>query len=182
MTKPPADWVKPRVKIRYLIQSETLSARKVGGRWVINSDDLPLSDGQQQAVARKEQQLRHAVEDGLGLPDSATRSPRYSVRDLKAFQIALPIYQQAMQQLGTEHSATHHLHQVLQQLSIGCHRFEQRQKSEAYRQARDTASLAVCELILCGNDETHTLSQTLEQELMAALAGLLRRLDKGQSK
>ena len=32
-------------QIRYLIQSERLSAKKVGGRWVIESKDFPLSEG-----------------------------------------------------------------------------------------------------------------------------------------
>jgi excisionase family DNA binding protein len=169
-------------QVRYLIQSQRLPARKVGGRWVVESGDLPLSAGQRQAVARKERQLRAAVEEGLGLLDGNERAPRYSIRDLKAFQVALPIYRQANDHLGAEHPVTEALHQVLEYLSLGCHRFEHRQKAEAYRQARDAASLAVCELILCGAAEADAMIQALEQDLMATFAGLLRRVERGHSR
>jgi hypothetical protein len=39
-------------QIRYLIQTGGLAARKEGGRWVIDSADLPLSAGQRQAAGR----------------------------------------------------------------------------------------------------------------------------------
>ena len=38
-------------QVRYLIQSERLPARKVGGRWVIESENLPLSEGQEKAIS-----------------------------------------------------------------------------------------------------------------------------------
>ena len=131
-------------QVRYMIQSERLPARKVGGRWVIESENLPLSEGQEKAIARKERQLRAAVEEGLGLGEEGERPSRYSLRDLKAFQIALPIYHQTCEVLGIEHAATVALHQFLGHLSRGCHRFERRQKAEAYNLARDAASAAVC--------------------------------------
>ncbi len=165
-------------QIRYLIQQERLKAQKVGGRWVIDSEDLPLSQAQTQAVERKERQLRAAVEKGLDLPAESERQPRYSVRDLKAFQLALPIQRKALEQFGAEHPVTLSLRQVLEQLALGCHRFEYRDKAEAYRQARDAASLAVCELVLCASQEADELLTGIEQELMAALAGLLRRVER----
>jgi len=67
---------------------------------------------------------------------------------------------------------------VLEELTRGCHRFEPGEKADAYRQARDAASLAIVELLLCENAEADQLVIQLEQELMAALAGLLRRLDQ----
>jgi len=165
-------------QVRYLIETNSLPAEKSGKRWVIDSENLPLSEGQQRAVDRKERQLRAAVEEGLGLSDSEERKPRYSVRDLKAFQIALPIQRRAVEHLGGDHPATLALHQVLEYLARGCHRFEHSDKAEAYRQARDAASFAVCELVLCGSKEADELIVTIEQELMAALAGLLRRLER----
>ena len=164
-------------QIRYLIDNNRLPAEKSSGRWVIDDANLPLSEGQQQAVERKERQLRAAVEEGLGLSDAGERKARYSVRDLKAFQIALPVQRQAVERLGADHPATAALRQVLECLARGCHRFEHGAKAEAYRQARDAASLAVCELVMCGSPESNELVVSIEQELMAALAGLLRRLD-----
>ncbi len=97
---------KSRRQLRYLIKSKRLPARKFAGRWVIDSKDLQLSEGQTRAVERRERQLRAVVEEGLGLPDAGERRPRYSVRDLKAFQIALPIHTRAAKDLGEDHPAT----------------------------------------------------------------------------
>ncbi len=169
-------------QIRYLIQSERLAAKKVGGRWVIESKDLPLSDGQRKTLDRKERQLRHAVEEGLGLAESEQRPPRFSVCDLKAFQIALPLYREILASLGAEHAAGVALRETLDCLSRGCHRYELRDKAEAYRSARDAASLAACELVLSDNEASEAMLQTLEQDLMAALAGLIRRTERKRSR
>lgn len=165
-------------QVRYLIKMKRLTARKFAGRWVIESEDLPLSEPQVRAVERKERQLRAAVEQGLGLPDESERPPRYSVRDLKAFQVALPIQRKAADRLGAEHPATVELRHALECLTRGCHRFEHSDKAEAYRQARDAASQAVCELVLSENADADALVTHIEQDLMAALAGLLRRVDR----
>jgi excisionase family DNA binding protein len=168
---------KSERQIRYLIQAGQIEARKLGGRWVIDSAALPLSTGQERAQERKARQLRAAVEEGLGLDKEATPA-RFSVRDLKAFQLALPIHQAAIEALGAEHPVAEALHTALVELSRGCHRFEASDKANAYRAARDAASLAVCELLLSDSPAATALVDRIEQELMAALAGLLRRLER----
>ncbi len=125
-------------QVRYLIQKGWLRANKSGGRWLIEAADLPLSEPQRAAVGRRERALRSAVERGLGLEDSA--SERYSVRDLKAFQIALPLYQQGSELFGANHVAVGALHRVLVLLAQGCHRFNRDDKAASYRSARDAAS------------------------------------------
>jgi excisionase family DNA binding protein len=163
-------------QVRYMIANGTLRAHKIKGRWRIDDADLPRSDARQQTETRKQRQLRAAVERGLEL-DTAPRSARYSVGDLKAHQIASPLHQRAVAELGDDHPATRALRRVLEQLALGCHRFHGDDKAEAYSSARDAASLAVCELLIVGTDAGQSISQAIEQELMAALAGLLRRLD-----
>ncbi len=163
-------------QVRYMINAGRLEAAKFGGRWMIDSDHLDLSEAQQQAVERKERRLRAAVEEGLGLPEKGKR--RYSVRDLKAVQIALPLHRQAAEVLGADHPATGALRLALEHLARGCHRFDRSEKAAAYRDARDAASAAVCELLLSEGETAETLVTAIEQELMAALAGLLRRLDR----
>ena len=165
-------------QIRYLIQTSRLKARKFAGAWVIESEDLPLSEGQAKALDRRERQFRAAVETALELPAESERPPRYSVRDLKAFQVALPIHRAAVDQLGAAHPAACALRLVLENLARGCHRYERADKADAYRAARDAASLAVCELVLLASPEGDALITALEQELMGALAGLLRRVDR----
>jgi hypothetical protein len=94
------------------------------------------------------------------------------VRDLKAFQIALPLYRQASELLGAEHAAVSALREGLVLLARGCHRYGHDDKADAYRNARDAASLAVCELLLTGSEESEPLIQGIEQDLMAAFSGL----------
>lgn len=175
-------------QIRYMIQEKRLVARKVAGRWFVSlppaspqTESTPaaapaadLTD-RERAQARKATRLRTAVEDALEL---GTAPRRYSLRDLKAFQLALPLYQKALAAVGGEHAATRALRQVLEELARGCHRFDGASKAESYRAARDAASLAVCELLLVPLPGSERLVESIEQELMAALAGLLRRLDR----
>jgi len=52
-------------QVRYLIQTGRLKADKVGGRWMVSAQELPLSDGQRAAIDRRERQLHAAVEEGL---------------------------------------------------------------------------------------------------------------------
>ncbi|MCB9763611.1 MAG: helix-turn-helix domain-containing protein [Alphaproteobacteria bacterium] len=66
-------------QIRTLIQTGRLPAHKDGSRWVIRSEDLPLSEGQRRAKARKKRLLRAVVDDAL---DTQPEKTRYSVRDI----------------------------------------------------------------------------------------------------
>ncbi len=163
-------------QVRYLIQKGELTASKSGGRWQIDSTDLQLTGGQKTAKDRKAGALRRRVDEALDVPQKLPR--RYSVTDLKAFQLALPLYQESSDELGDDHSATVELRRVLHLLTQGCHRYEHSQKADAYRAARDAASAAVCELVLAGEDAAQEIRQHIEQDLMAALAGLLRRLER----
>lgn len=165
-------------QIRYLIQEHRLPAKKVAGRWVIELAELPLEPEHQKAQQRKQERLRSAVEAALELPPSPAGGRRYSLGDLKAFQLGRPLYQDAHDRLGADHAATQALRRALEHLARGCHRFEGSEKAAEYSAARDEASLAVCALLIAPPAQTEALVLGIEQELMAALAGLLRRLDR----
>ena len=162
-------------QVRYMIQQGSLPAKKVRGRLMIDSGDLPKSEGRKAAEERKQRQLRGLVDDALELPAKLPR--RYSVLDLKAFQICLPLFRRAEADLGAEHPATAELRRVLELLAQGCHRYERRAKAAAYGEARDAASLAVCELVLDGSEAAAEIRDAVEQDLMASFAGLLRRAE-----
>src|SRR5262249_12037713 len=119
--------------------------------------------------------LRAAVEEALDLTEDDLKS-RYSVRDLKAFQIALPIYRKLCEELSDTHPAVQALRRVLEHLCRGCHRFARAEKAETYHASRDAASLVVCGLVLADSPAVEPLIHALEQELMAALAGRERSL------
>jgi len=169
-----------RRQVLYAIRTGKLPAEKLAGRWFIESAELDLRSPQKEGAERKRRALRAAVEEALDLAPSDREGRRYSVLDLKAFQVALPIYREAGQALGEEHAAARALRRVLEQLARGYHRFEGAEKAEAYRQARDDASLATCELLLAGSAQGERLMEQVERELMPAFAGLLRRTDRRQ--
>lgn len=157
-------------QVRYLIKQGRLRARKHGTSWLIDSADLPKSEAQAEAALAQQTQLRAAVEEALELPRGERRRG-YSFTQLRASQIALPLYRTASTTLGSEHPATRALHAVIEQLARGCHRFGRPEKSEAYRAARDEASRAACSLAVASEASATPLLETVEHELMAALVG-----------
>ncbi len=166
---------KTRRQLVYLIEQGRLPAEKVGARWYVESSALEQDPATQQRLQAKQAHLREAVEDAL-LP--AKGKKRYSLQDLKAFQIAHRIFQGLRSHPGEDHVATRHLRECLAHLAQGCHRYGRGEKANSYRAARDAASLAVLELILCQDPASTGTISALEQDLMSALAGLLRRVDR----
>lgn len=162
-------------QVRYLIKTGKLRARKIGTTWVVESGDLPRSPEQLEVAAQKIERLREVVDVALDPTHSSLR--RYSVRDLRATQLVLPLLQSCARELGGEHPATRSLQRVLEHLSRGCHRFRRAEKADAYREARDEASRTVCALLLAETPAAVAIVDGIEQELMAALAGLLRRCE-----
>jgi excisionase family DNA binding protein len=168
---------KTRRQVQYLILQGRLPATKVGGRWYVESTDLEADPAAGQRAQQRQGQLQAAVEDAL---QPGRKARRYSLRDLKAFQIMLPLYAR-LRQTGAAAPAIQYLKTALEQLAQGCHRFGRSEKTSAYRAARDAASLAVLELLL-DDDRTHEeVITALEDDFMAALAGLLRRVDRSRS-
>jgi hypothetical protein len=160
-----------------MIRQGRLPAEKLAGRWFIDSEDLPMSENQRRARERKQQKLKDTVEQALDL-DGEETGKQYSVYDLKAFQIGLPFYRKVRSEIGEVHAAVAPLHRMLEQLCRGCHRYTNVDKAECYHAARDEASIAICELIVTQNESAGELISSLEQELMPAFAGLLRKYDK----
>ncbi len=168
-------------QVRYLITQGKVRAEKRAGRWMVDLDSLPRTDGQEQAKTRRREALRDAVDETLGTKETNEETRRrYSVRDLKAFQVAQPLHARIERNMGSEHPATQAIRRSLEHLSRGCHRFAREEKAVSYREARDAASQALCALLLDdGNlEQTSDLADLLEQELMPAFAGILRRIER----
>ena len=131
-----------------------------------------MSPGQRQAERRRADHLRDAAATVL---DRDAPRPRYSMRDLRAFSTLRDIWRQGGAELPTQHPARTQLRQALDQLAIGCHRFEHQDKGAAYHAARDALSLSACALLL-DDDQTHEqLAARIEDEAIPAVAGLMRR-------
>ena len=100
-------------QVRYLIKTGRLTAHKVSGRWVINTDALPLSEGQRRAQGRKVAALEDAVEDAIA-PHKVRARRHYSVRDITAFALGAPILTAIHAALTDAHPATAALREALQ--------------------------------------------------------------------
>jgi len=80
---------KTRRQVRYLIQQGRLPARKTGGRWYVESAALQQDPAAAHRAQGRDAQLQSAIEEALR-PAATRRS--YSLQDLKAFQVLLPLY------------------------------------------------------------------------------------------
>ncbi len=164
---------KSRRQVLYLIEQGRLPAKKVGGRWEIDRADLQVDEQVQQRSEQQKASLQAAVEDAMsGRKDKRS----YTLRDLRAVKVAVPLYQQLVSGGAERAAAAQHLRVCLDQLGMGCHRFHRAHKASAYNDARDAASLACVELLLGGS--AGPLMDTIEQELMPALGGLVRRNER----
>ena len=94
------------------------------------------------------------------------------------FKLALPLHRRTEALLGADHPATRALRRSLLLLAQGCHRFGREDKAASYQAGRDAVSQAVCELVLTDNGEAEPIIHAIEQDLMAAFSGLLRRLER----
>ena len=121
-------------QIRYLIQTKRLRAEKRAGRWWIESADLPKSDGQKRARARKQRQAKAAVEGALGLdPEAPDDEKTYSVRDLAGFQIGVSLHSAVVASFGADHPAAQALKRVLIDTARGYHRYSYGGKARSPR-------------------------------------------------
>jgi hypothetical protein len=153
--------MKTARQIRHLINTGQLQATKEGGRWRIRSQDLNLP--------QRLQPLQQAVAVALGSEASQ------QIASLKAFQLGAPLLKELTPKLGAAHPAATAFQNMLVQLAQGCHRFHPAEKLVSYRSARDLASTAVCLLLI---EEQSDLANTIEQQVIPAITGLIRRLDK----
>ncbi|MCB9795822.1 MAG: hypothetical protein H6741_24260 [Alphaproteobacteria bacterium] len=166
-------------QLRYLIKMGKVPATKAdNGRWVLKSEELPLSEGQLRARARHAGELREAVEAALGPHLEGRGAKPYSVRETAAFAVGRPLHRRVQEALDAEHPASRALTEALVAVSRGVHRYHDRDKHDAYVRARERAAEAVALLYLSTDPAAEGLGQELEAELMPALTGLVRRVER----
>ncbi len=168
---------KSERQVRYLIKLGQIKGNKVEGRWVFDQADLPVSKERLRVREQKAAELGAAVEEALG-PHLRPPSRRtYSVADLGAFRAGVAACRSSGARLG-EHAATTAMRASLVALSQGCHRFHQREKADAFRAARERAAEAVALLHVEGSEVARSIADSVEQDYITALVGLLRRQER----
>lgn len=177
-------------QVRYLIKTGRLVAKKgAGGRWVIDSDALPLSDAQRQAMAERAATARQAVEKAIAPVEKAAATPEgevaktekrhYSVNDFQVFQVGTALFREMEIAFGKDNPAVLHLFHSLARLTRGCHAFHPEEKLARFADARELAADAVTHLLLEGEEAIRrTLADRLEQTYIPKLAALLASQEK----
>lgn len=162
-------------QVRYMIKNGHLQARKIGRRWVIDDAALPLTEGQRRAHQRKATELREAVDHALG-PHTKAADRKYSVRQITAFSVGAPLLHSAKALLDDAHPAVDALAEALVAITQGCHRYHDQDKLAAYQAAREHTCRAVA-LVLIGG-QLPEVAEGIEQQLIPALNGLIRRCER----
>ena len=166
-------------QIRYLIDQKQLPARKLGARWFIREEDLPLSPGRRQARIHKVERAAHAMEQVL-VQKSPKDQKSYSMTQLKAFQVGRELLQELETSLAQEHPISELLREALLEIASAFHAFNRSEKKLRFSKARDLSSRAAA-LILLHQPKLETLAQSLEQQLIPKIGGLLRHLERKSS-
>ncbi len=175
---------KSQRQLRYLIKEGRLKARKVGGRWMIDSDDLPLEDSQRQDLASRIAVAKKAFEKGLEPAAKAAgqdRPRQYSVTDLTAFQAGAALHREVAAKLGGEDPVCRQLAAALALVARGCHSFHPADKARRFTDARDLLADTTADLLLHigdGEDQRRSFAERIEQELIPKIAGLIARQEK----
>jgi excisionase family DNA binding protein len=174
--------VHPRTLRERLVHGK-LNGTKRGGRWRIQQADLPLSEGQRRALRQRASEAREALEEGLTHVPGHRR--RRSVRDLEPFERLVGLLQQIDGQVDDRCLAAD-LEAGLLLLAEGAHAFDRDSKLLALRNARARLAQACGRLALqpgrmLGALTGSGLLQSIEQEVLPALGGLLRWAERLQT-
>jgi len=174
-------------QLRYLIRQGKLEARKKGTRWVIASDDLPLTEEQRANIKGRINDVRHHLEQAITpLEKGAEPSDKekketkqFSVTDFRAFQAGESIYRKMTESLSRDDETCRSLFEALCYLIQGCHAFHPKDKSAKFAAARESAAVSIAHLLLQCRAETEAiesnkkLAQRIEQELIPKLSRLI---------
>jgi excisionase family DNA binding protein len=182
---------KSERQVRYMIKNGRLKAVKIGGRWVVESTDLPLTDDQRQAMAHRVDAARAAFERGVAPAErvaQAEKKRHYSVLDLDTFSLGLELYREIRGVIGNDQPAAAHMFECLRELTAGCHDFHPKDKSSHFAAARGECTGALVHLLVAAADAdddgpVSALAARLEQELIpkvsSLIAGQERRRHRG---
>ena len=121
-----------------MIVQGRLPGKKVGGRWVVNRAGLQVDAEMQQRKSQKQARFKAVVEDAL----TPGRERLYTLRDLKAVQLAVPIYNQLAARGPAWEKVTTYMRECLDQLALACYRYDRQEKTAIARHATPPVWLA----------------------------------------
>ncbi len=175
---------KTRRQVRYLIKKDRLKAHKEGGRWFVDSRDLPMTDAQRSASADRSRLVKETLEQSLDEINSVltkTDKKFYSIRDLRAYQAGESVYRTMVQRFGGDDEGVRMFKDSLISLCYGCHSFHPEEKAAHYSAARKAAAATVIHVLLDGENEDAVRQKTasmIEQSYIPRLTSLIRTSER----
>lgn len=160
-------------QVRYALKKGALPARKVGGVWLVDESDLPVSPADARRRAEKVAALQQEVAEALA--PHVEPGARYSVTTIRAFVDGVAIWRAAREQLPADHPALPCLASCNLAAARGAHAFRARAKADAYDAARVHAAEAIAWLHMLSAPESLALAGQIEARVLPALGGLVRR-------
>jgi len=179
---------RSRRTVRAQLARGDLAGRKRQGRWRVDRRHLPLTEAQHQALQRKADDVRQAVEAALPSRLSRDGGDRSrSVLDLDAFRIGAEVLGEVRKDgsgLAEERQAriAAALEQGLLALTEATLHFDRGRKQEALHRCRGHLAEALGLLLLAPGSApgqpVAEWSRRLEKEMAPALAGFARWVDR----
>lgn len=99
--------------MRYAIKQGRLKAVKKTGRWFIPEEALPKAPEQKKVAKQQKARHEHRVDKAFAVKADG-EGKGYSVKDLRAYQNALPVAKEVRDLLGAEHPASEYLETALE--------------------------------------------------------------------
>ncbi|HND33699.1 MAG TPA: helix-turn-helix domain-containing protein [Myxococcota bacterium] len=165
-------------QLRYMLKKGELPAQKIGGTWLVREEDLPTSAADRRVEAEKLASLQQTVTEAIA--PSVRPGLRYSVTSIRAFSVLVQLRKEARGALRADHPALACIDASALAIAQGAHAFRPRAKAEIFELARNEAAAAVAWLHLEESSAGPSLAAGLEQDVLPALSGLLRRAEGKQ--
>ena len=182
--------------VRSRLRRGELKGSKVGGRWLVARDALPLSAEARQALQTRADDIRELVEDSLPPALSPTRGDRRrTLADLTAFRAGAAVLRAVRKQAadsgtspadsgtspadsGTSLAAADHLEAALVTLGRAWPIFHPASRLRLLDEARSHVGAAMAALLLSAGTDAAPAVRVLEEQMLPALAGMCRAAER----
>lgn len=142
-----------------------VTGRKVGSRWLIDRDALPLTADQRRALRERVDGVRATVERAI-----RKRSQVHSVEDLNPFSHGRAL----LHTLPADEPAAVDLRAGLTLLAVAHHEFDRQRQITALHEARAAVARAAGALLLGATPDQLAWGRRLEDEVLPPIGGLVR--------
>ncbi|MEZ4472096.1 MAG: hypothetical protein R3F60_15140 [bacterium] len=145
-----------------------IRGRKVGGRWVVREEDLPIDEARRQTLRGRADAVRASVETAI-----ARRQPAMTIEDVEVFRLG----REALHRLDAGHGEiASAIREALLHMGVAHHEYDAGRKQAEWGRARIQLARAVLlRLLPAATDSTAEVADALERDVIPRLGGLLRR-------